>query len=58
MIRIEIVGMTALLDRISIDPTVCFGKPCIEGTRIRVSLILDFLASGETEAEILALDPQ
>ena len=46
--------MTALLDRISIDPTVCFGKPCIEGTRIRVSLILDFLASGETEGAILA----
>ncbi len=46
--------MTALLDKISIDPTVCFGKPCIKGTRIRVSLILDFLASGETEGAILA----
>ena len=42
------------LDRISIDPNVCFGKPCIKGTRIWVSLILDFLASGVTEAEILA----
>jgi uncharacterized protein (DUF433 family) len=50
--------MTALLDRISIDPQVCFGKPCIKGTRIWVSLILDFLASGETEAEILAAYPQ
>ncbi len=40
--------MTSLLDRISIDPHVCFGKPCIKGTRIWVSLILDFLASGET----------
>jgi len=46
--------MTTLLDRISIDPQVCFGKPCIRGTRIWVSLILDFLASGETENAILA----
>ena len=45
--------MPNLLDRISIDPNVCFGKPCIKGTRIWVSLILDFLASGMSEAEIL-----
>jgi uncharacterized protein (DUF433 family) len=50
--------MPNLLDRISIDPNVCFGRPCIKGTRIWVSLILDFLASGETEAEILAAYPQ
>jgi uncharacterized protein (DUF433 family) len=50
--------MTALLDRIAIDPQVCFGKPCIKGTRIWVSLILDFLASGESEAQILAASPQ
>jgi uncharacterized protein (DUF433 family) len=50
--------MTTLLDRISIDPQVCFGKPCIKGTRIWVSLILDFLASGETEKAILAAYPQ
>jgi uncharacterized protein (DUF433 family) len=50
--------MTPLLDRISIDPRVCFGKPCIRGTRIWVSLILDFLASGETENQILAAYPQ
>jgi len=50
--------MTPLLDRISIDPRVCFGKPCIKGTRIWVSLILDFLASGETERQILAAYPQ
>ena len=35
-----------LLARISIDPNICFGKPCIRGHRIWVSLILDFLASG------------
>jgi uncharacterized protein (DUF433 family) len=50
--------MSTLLDRISIDPRVCFGKPCIKGTRIWVSLILDFLAGGETEAQILAIYPQ
>jgi uncharacterized protein (DUF433 family) len=50
--------MTALLDRISIDPKICFGKPCIKGTRIWVSLILDVLASGETDVQILAAYPQ
>jgi uncharacterized protein (DUF433 family) len=42
-----------LLRRISIDPDVCFGKPCIRGTRIWVSLILDLLASGLTETEVI-----
>jgi uncharacterized protein (DUF433 family) len=42
-----------LLKRISIDPNVCFGKPCIRGHRIWVSLILDFLASGAAVPEIL-----
>jgi len=37
---------------------VCGGKPCIKGTRIWVSLILDFLASGMTEAELLDDYPQ
>ena len=46
--------MDPLLQRIRIDPGVCFGKPCIKGTRIWVSLLLDFLVSGMTEAEILA----
>lgn len=44
--------MTNLLDRISIDPAVCGGKPCIRGTRIWVSLILDLLAGGMSEAEV------
>jgi uncharacterized protein (DUF433 family) len=47
-----------LLSRISVDPNICFGKPCIRGTRIWVSLILDFLASGETTESILAEYPQ
>jgi len=50
--------MNALLERISIDPEVCGGKPCLKGTRIWVSLVLDFLADGMTEAEMLAEYPQ
>ena len=50
--------MNPLLQRISIDPNVCFGKPCIRGTRIWVSLLLDFLAGGMSHAEILAEYPQ
>jgi uncharacterized protein (DUF433 family) len=42
-----------LLARISIDPKVCFGKPCIRGRRIWVSLILDLLASGMKIEEIM-----
>jgi uncharacterized protein (DUF433 family) len=42
-----------LLQRISVDRNVCFGKPCIRGHRIWVSLILDRLASGETYQHIL-----
>lgn len=45
--------MDDLLHRISINPAVCGGKPCIKGTRIWVSLILDFLAGGTSEKEIL-----
>lgn len=50
--------MNPLLERISIDPNICFGKPCIRGTRIWVSLILDFLASGTTMDEIPQDYPQ
>lgn len=44
-------------DRISIDPRVCHGKPCIKGTRIWVSLIVDNLAFGSTEGEVLEAYP-
>ena len=50
--------MKALLERITIDPEVCGGKPCIRGTRIWVSLVLDLLADGMTEADLLAEYPQ
>ena len=42
-----------LLSRITINPKVCFGKPCIRGHRTWVSLILDCLASGMTTEEVL-----
>ena len=46
-----------LLSRISIDPNICFGKPCIRGHRIWVSLVLDLLASGFTFEELLERYP-
>jgi uncharacterized protein (DUF433 family) len=47
-----------LLKRISIDPAICFGKPCIRGTRIWVSLIVDNLAAGVSEEDIVTAYPQ
>ena len=46
-----------LLARISIDANVCFGKPCIRGHRIWVSLVLDLLASGWTVRDLLEQYP-
>ncbi|MEO8033470.1 MAG: DUF433 domain-containing protein [Acidobacteriota bacterium] len=46
-----------LLQRISIDPSICFGKPCIRGTRIWVSLIIENLAGGTSEQELLDAYP-
>lgn len=44
---------TKLLDRITSNPRQCGGRPCIRGLRIRVKDVLDMLASGATEKEIL-----
>ena len=41
-------------DRISIDPAICGGKPCIKGTRMRVRDVLGLLAAGAPRSEILA----
>lgn len=45
--------MNDLLARVTIDPAVCGGRPCLRGTRVRVQDILDMLAGGATAEEIL-----
>jgi uncharacterized protein (DUF433 family) len=49
--------MNPLLERISINPNICHGMACIKGTRIMVSVILDNLAAGIGETEILKSYP-
>jgi uncharacterized protein (DUF433 family) len=44
-------------ERIAADPSICHGKPCIKGTRIMVSVVLDNLADGLTAQEIVAEYP-
>lgn len=46
------------LDRISIDPNVRFGKPCVRGTRVTIGEVLAYLAGGMSEAELLKSFPQ
>jgi uncharacterized protein (DUF433 family) len=41
------------LDRITVSPDICGGRPCIRGLRIRVKDVLDLLAGGATREEIL-----
>jgi uncharacterized protein (DUF433 family) len=45
--------MVEIADRITVDPEQCGGRPCIRGMRIRVSDVLDLLASGLSPREIL-----
>ncbi len=45
--------MNSSLDRITINPDICHGKPCIRGLRYPVELLLELLSSGMTQAEIL-----
>lgn len=44
----------ARLDRITVDPEVCGGRPCLRGLRVRVTDILGLLAAGNSRAAILA----
>ncbi|MGZ5148379.1 MAG: DUF433 domain-containing protein [Burkholderiales bacterium] len=44
---------SALLERITIEPGKCGGRPCIRGLRIRVSDVISLLASGASQQEIL-----
>jgi uncharacterized protein (DUF433 family) len=46
--------MDPLLSRITIDPAVCHGKPCVRGLRYPVEMLLELLSSGMTQDEILA----
>ena len=43
----------SLLDRITIDPAVCHGKPCVRGLRYPVEVLLDLLSGGMTRDEVL-----
>ena len=47
-------GMDTLLSRITIDPAVCHGKPCVRGLRYPVEMLLELLGSGMTIDEVLA----
>ena len=46
--------MTPLLERITIDPKICHGKPVVRGLRYPVETVLEWLSSGMTIEEILA----
>lgn len=46
-----------MLSRITIDPAVCTGKPCIRGLRFPVARLLGLLAAGESREQILATYP-
>ena len=54
--------MADVLNRITINPAQCGGRPCVRGTRIRVIDVLELLAAGQSQSEILAdfpyLEPQ
>jgi uncharacterized protein (DUF433 family) len=50
--------MNELLERISVDPTVCHGKPVVKGTRVMVWQIIGFLAAGDSVEEVLKEYPQ
>lgn len=55
---LESVRQEDLLQRIAVDPAICFGKPCIRGHRVWVSLVLDWLASGLSIEDVLQEYPQ
>jgi uncharacterized protein (DUF433 family) len=45
--------MAEIMDRITVDPEQCGGRPCVRGMRIRVTDVLDLLAAGLSQAEVL-----
>jgi uncharacterized protein (DUF433 family) len=50
----DIVSTEELLKRITIEPQICHGKPCIRGLRYPVTTLLELMSSGITNQEILA----
>lgn len=46
------------ITRITANPTVCNGQPCVRGLRITVSLVLKYLAAGRTPEEVVAEFPE
>jgi uncharacterized protein (DUF433 family) len=52
-VEVDAVRAADFSSRISADPRICGGRPCIRGTRMRVSDIVDMMAAGATRAEIL-----
>jgi len=46
--------MNTLISRITIDPAICHGKPCVRGLRYPVEMLLELLSSGMTIDEILS----
>jgi uncharacterized protein (DUF433 family) len=48
------VPANELLKRITVDPAICHGKPCVRGLRYPVSMLLELLSSGMTYEAILA----
>lgn len=51
------MGTTEVIDRITVNPKQCGGRPCVRGMRIRVTDVLDLLANGLSEEEILSEMP-
>jgi uncharacterized protein (DUF433 family) len=51
--NINSMNLSSWKDRITLNPAQCGGRPCIRGMRIRVTDILDLLASGLTQEQIL-----
>ncbi|MDZ7718609.1 MAG: DUF433 domain-containing protein [Balneolaceae bacterium] len=49
--------MSNLISKITVDPTICNGKPTIRGKRITVQTILEFLAAGDSQKDLLKAYP-
>jgi uncharacterized protein (DUF433 family) len=57
MVGVYAVGVMKTFERITLDPSVMGGRPCIRGLRVTVGTIVGLVATGRTNAEILKLYP-